>query len=178
MKYLQLKLTFILIFAFSFCFSQSLFIINEEPFMLEGKWEFITQLKESGQYHLENKKKKLDVLISVRKQEVFEFYDKSLSEKELVDRFYKWETDYWLQENGVKAEIFEIKKDNENNFIIWQLVIKDESASSKIDSNYFLYFVRNNKLISIGLNQKNDKKQMTEIEVIKFLEEIYFKKES
>lgn len=177
MKNLQLKLTLLLIFAFSFSFSQSMFLINDEPFLLQGKWEYRSQLKESGQYHLENEKKKLDVLISVRKREIFDFYDESLSERELVDKFYKWEKDYWQQENGLNAEVFEIKKDTENNFIIWQLVIDDKSVSSKRDSNYFLFSYRNKKLISISLNQKNDKKLMTENEVIKFLEEIYFKKE-
>lgn len=52
------SLIFILLSTFSFAQKVSPFQINGELFEIPGKWEFETQLKESGQFHLSNKKEK------------------------------------------------------------------------------------------------------------------------
>ena len=172
-----LILILILISSFAFAQKKSSFQINGELFEISGKWEYRTQLKESGQFHLTNKSEKLSLLISVRKPENFEFYQEGLTEKELLDKFYKWDYDYWASSNGVKTEVSEIKRDEENNYIIWKLTLKDMPQNNNKDhTSYLLYAIRNNKLIAINLTNDTDKKKpLTETESIDLLEKIYLK---
>ncbi|MGG7035461.1 MAG: hypothetical protein ACI7YS_09750 [Flavobacterium sp.] len=138
----------ILFSSLSFSQSKTPFLINDELFELPGKWEVKNFLKNSAQYHLYNKKKKLNVLISVRKPSIFEFYKDTLSQKQFLEKFYKWETDYWASENGLKAEVKDIKHNESDDFIIWRLTVKNVEANNGEDiiSN-ILYFMRNKKLI-------------------------------
>ncbi len=53
--------------------------------------------------------------ISVRKPENFEFYKEGLTDQELLNKFYAWEADYWASSKGVKAEVAEIKRNEEKN---------------------------------------------------------------
>lgn len=172
-----LTLIIILFSTISFGQKTSPFQINGELFEIPGKWEYRTQLKESGQFHLTNKKDKLSLLISVRKPENFEFYQKKLSEKELLNKFYKWEYDYWTSPNGIETEVSEIKNNGSNNYIIWKLIIKNMSQNDyKEQISYLLYAVKNNKLISINLTNNTDRKiPLTESESIELLEKIYLK---
>jgi len=166
---------FILFILFSGCaYSQSAtpVQINGELFELPGKWKFVTQLEESGQYHFSNKKKDLGIMISVRNASNFDFFDKSLSDQELVEKFYKWDADYWSEGYGVKAEISEIKRNPNPYYIIWKLIAKNALDDNTDVTNYFLYSYRNNNLISISLLD-NNKKNMAEKEIIEFLEKIY-----
>ena len=169
----------ILFLASSSSFAQKIspFQINGELFEIPGKWEFRTQLKESGQFHLTNKSEKLSLLISVRKPEKFEFYQEGLTEKELLNKFYKWESDYWTSSNGIKAEVSEVKQNEEKNYIIWKLTLKNMSQNdNKYQTSYLLYAVRNNNLISISLTNNTDKKKpLTETESTELLEKIYLK---
>jgi len=172
-----LTLIIILISTISFAQKISPFQINGELFEIPGKWEFRTQLKESGQFHLTNKKEKLSLLISVRNPEKFEFYQDNLTEKELLNKFYKWEYDYWASPNGIKTDVSEIKNNENKNYIIWKLIIKNMPENDNKDqTSYLLYALRNNKLIAINLTNNTDRKiPLTEIESIELLEKIYMK---
>lgn len=171
------SLIFILLSTFSFAQKVSPFQINGELFEIPGKWEFETQLKESGQFHLSNKKEKLSLLISVRKPEKFEFFQAGLSEIELLNKFYKWEYDYWSSSNGIQTEISETKRNDEKKYIIWKLTLKNMLQNNNKDqTSYLLYAVKNNNLISINLTNNTDKKKLfTESESIELLEKVYQK---
>lgn len=170
---------FILLLTCTFSFAQKKtpFQINGELFEVPGKWEYKNQLKSSGQFHLSNKDEKINLLISVRKPEKFEFYKEGITEKELLNAFYQWEYDYWASSNGVKAEVSEVKRNEEKNYIIWKIIIKDKSQDvSKDLTSYLLYAVRNNNLISFNLTNNTDKKNpLTETESVKLLEQTYLK---
>lgn len=170
-------LLFILLSNFSFAQKFSSFQINGELFEIPGKWEFKAQLKESGQYHLSNKKEKLSLLISVRKPEKFEFYQEGLSDIELLNKFYKWEYDYWNSSKGIKTEVSEIKRNNERKYIVWKITVKNMPQNNNKDqTSYILYAVRNDNLISINVTDNTDKKKLlTESEAVEFLEKIYLK---
>lgn len=163
--------------TYSFAQKKSHFQINGELFEVPGKWEYKDQLKHSGQFHLSNKNEKISLLISVRKPEKFEFYKEGLTENELLNAFYKWEYDYWTSPNGVKAEVSEIKRNEENNYIIWKVILKNRSEYDNKDlTSYLLYAVRNNNLISLTLTNNTDKKTpLTETESIERLEQTYLK---
>jgi len=163
---------FILFSSFSYAQSMTPLLINGESFELPGKWKFVTQLKESGQYHFTNKKKDLGIMISVRNASNFDFFSDSLSENELVEKFYTWDADYWTDNYGVKAEVSEIKRNTDPYYIIWKLFAKNALDNNTDVTNYFLYSFRNNNLISISLLD-NNKKNMPEKEIIEFLEKIY-----
>ena len=151
-------------------FSQSKFLINGEPFELSGKWETKGLNKKSGQYHLYNKKKKLNLLISVRKAKNFEFFNDSLSSRQLLEKWYKWEFDHW---SGEDVEIKRIKLDESINYILWSLNLKKLEGYSKGIFSTILYFVKNENLIGITLNDGSEKNHMTEDEIIKFMEDLY-----
>ncbi|MCD1116957.1 hypothetical protein [Chryseobacterium turcicum] len=171
--------TLVIVFISSFSFAQKVspFQINGELFEIPGKWEFKTQLKESGQFHLSNKKEKLNLLISVRKPEKFEFYQEGLNDAELLNKFYKWEYDYWNSSNGISTEVSETKRNEDKKYIIWKLIVKKVPENNDKDLiSYLLYAVRNNNLISINLTNNTDKKNsLTESESIELLEKVYLK---
>ncbi|MDN3691310.1 hypothetical protein QWZ06_03055 [Chryseobacterium tructae] len=166
-----------LISASSFAQKKTPFQINGELFEFPGKWEYKDQLKHSGQFYLSNKAEKIILSVSVRKPEKFEFYKEGLTEKELLNAFYKWEYDYWASSNGVKADVSEVKRNEEKNYIIWKITLKDKPQNDhKNLTSYLLYAVRNNKLISFNLTNNIEKKNpLTETESIELLEQIYLK---
>ena len=86
-KYFSILALF-LISTFSFAQKKTPFQINGELFEFPGKWEYKDQLKQSGQFRLSNKEEKINLLVSVRKPEKFEFYKAGLTEKELLNAFY------------------------------------------------------------------------------------------
>nr|WP_315026335.1 hypothetical protein [uncultured Chryseobacterium sp.] len=175
-KLLSIFLLF-LISTSSFAQKKTPFQINGELFEVPGKWEYKDQLKQSGQFRLSNKNEKINLLISVRKPEKFEFYKEGLTEKELLNAFYKWEYDYWSSPNGVKADVSEVKRNEEKNYIIWKIIIKGMPQNDHKDQTlYLLYAVRNNNLISLNLTNNTDKKNpLTETESIELLEQTYLK---
>lgn len=166
-----------LISIFSFAQKKTPFQINGELFEIPGKWEYKNQLKQSGKFHLSNKDEKISLLISVRKPEKFEFYKEGLTEKELLNAFYKWEYDYWASSSGVKAEVSEIKRNEGKNYIVWRIIVKNMPQNDHKDpTSYLLYAVRNNNLISFNLTNNTDKKiPLTEAESVELLEQSYLK---
>lgn len=166
-----------LISSSSFAQKKTPFQINGELFKVPGKWEYKDQLKQSGQFRLSNKDEKISLLISVRKPEKFEFYKEGLTEKELLNAYYKWEYDYWASSAGVKAEVSEVKRNEEKNYIIWKIIIKNMPQNDNKDrTSYLLYAVRNNNLISFNLTNNTDKKTpLTEAESVELLEQSYLK---
>lgn len=171
-------LLFLLVSMPSFAQKKTPFQINGELFEVPGKWEYRTQLKESGQFHLTNKSEKISMRISVRKPEKFEFYKEGLTEDELLNKFYAWEYDYWASSKGIKAEVAEIKRNEEKKYIIWKIVIKNSPQNNNKDLiTYLLYAVRNNNLISLNLTNNTDKTPpLTEAESVELLEQTYLKK--
>ena len=84
------------------------------------------------------------MLISVRKSEYFEFYEKDLTEKQLLDKFYKWEYNHWADSTGLKREVSEIKVNQEKNYIVWKLIIKDffyENENYKSLTSYIFNWI-------------------------------------
>lgn len=156
----------------SFTQNKSFYLINDELFKLKGDWEIEGQLESSGQYVLRNKKERLNLLISVRKPEYFKFYEKDLTEKQLLDRFYKWEYDHWADSTGLKSEVSEIKANTYKNYIVWKLTVKDiPDTDNESLTSYILYAVRNNRLISISISSR--KEEFTESYAVKYLEKLY-----
>ena len=172
MKLKLLKIFFsIFIFSnLSFGQTKSPFLINNELFELPGKWEHLGKIENSGQYSFSSKKLKLGLLISVRKSEVFDFYNKELSEFEFLNKFYIWETEFWGKDDG-NIEIEKIEVNETEKYIIWRLKIIDKSIES-----FMLSGVRNSKLIGISSSDNNKKEPKSRIEKIEFLKKIYFKK--
>ena len=175
-KYFSILALF-LISTFSFAQKKTPFQINGELFEFPGKWEYKDQLKQSGQFRLSNKEEKINLLVSVRKPEKFEFYKAGLTEKELLNVFYKWEYDYWASPTGVKAEVSEVKRSEDKNYIIWKIIVRNMPQNDHKDqTSYLLYAVRNNNLISFNLTNNTDKKiPLTEAESVELLEKIYLK---
>ena len=160
----------------TFAQKKSKYQINGELFELPGKWEFRNQIKESGQFHLVNKKDSSSLLISVRKPENFEFYRDGISDKELLNKFYQWESDYWSSSDGLQAEVSEILRDQREKYIIWKILIKNIESNNKDKISYLLYTVHHNKLIGITFSANSDRKiSLTNEEAVAFLKKIDIK---
>ncbi len=89
-----------------------------------------------------------------------------------------WEYDYWASSKGIKAEVAEIKRNEEKKYIIWKIVIKNNPQNNNKDlTTYLLYAIRNNNLISLNLTNNADKTPpLTEAESVELLEQTYLKK--
>lgn len=172
---LGLTLIMVLYSALTFAQKTTNFLINEELFELPGKWTTIGLLKNSGQYHIANKKEEISLLISVRKPEKFEFYTEGLSEYDLLNRYYRWEYDYWNSPSGLKSEVSEIIRSEEKKYIIWKIVLKNSPENNNNDKlSFLLYAVRNNKLLSVSLSAGIARKnELTESEATEYLKKIY-----
>ncbi|WP_310381456.1 hypothetical protein [Flavobacterium sp.] len=170
MKLLKIFFSIFIFSNLSFGQTKSPFLINNELFELPGKWEHLGKIENSGQYSFSNKKLKLGLLISVRKTEIFDFYNKELTEFEFLNKFYIWETEFWGKDDG-NVEIEKIEVNETEKYIIWRLKIIDKNIES-----FILSGVRNSKLIGISLSDNNKKEPKSRTEKIEFIMKIYFKK--
>ena len=150
--------------------TKSPFLINNELFELPGKWNYIGKIENSAQWSFSNKKLDFGLLINVRKFEIFEFYNKDLTELEFLNKFYTWETEFWAK-NDNNIEIEKIETNESEKYIIWRLRIIDKNLE-----NIILSGTRNNKLIGLSLSDNKGKKLRSRTEKVEFVKNIYLKK--
>lgn len=173
MKSKLLKIIFTLLIITNVSFGQKATpcLINNEMFILPGKWECIGKIENSVQWAFTDKKQKQTLLINVRKIEMFEFYNKELTDWEFLNKFYVWETDFWGKDDA-NIEIEKMETNEQEEYIIWRLKVKDKNVESFIFSG-----IRNNNLIGISLSDNDKIKLKNREEKIEFLKTIYFNKE-
>ena len=169
-KFLKLFFTIILFSNITFGQTKTFYSINDELFELPGKWEFIGKIESSAQWGFSNKKLEHILLINVRPIDMFEFYNKELSEFELLNKFYTWESESW-EKNDNNIEVEKIEVNEVEKYIIWRLKIKDKNME-----NYIIHGMKNNKLIGVSLSDNNKKKPKSRDEKIDFVKKIYFNK--
>lgn len=169
-KFLKVLFTIFIFSNLSFGQSKTPYLINNELFELPGKWKHIGKIENSAQWDFANKKLELTLLINVRKPEIFEFYNKEMTELEFLNKFYAWETEFWKKDDG-NIEIEKIETNETDKYIIWRLKIIDKNIESFIFSG-----IRNSKLIGLSLTDDNKKEPKSRAEKIEFLKNIYFKK--
>ena len=169
-KFLKVLFTIFIFSNLSFGQSKTPYLINNELFELPGKWKHIGKIENSAQWGFANKKLELTLLINVRKPEIFEFYNKEMTELEFLNKFYAWETEFWKKDDG-NIEIEKIETNETDKYIIWRLKIIDKNIESFIFSG-----IRNSKLIGLSLTDDNKKEPKSRAEKIEFLKNIYFKK--
>lgn len=172
MKYKFYKIFFIIILISNITFGQTKthYSINDELFELPGKWELNGKIEKSGQYSFSSKKLKLVLLISVRKKEIFDFYEKEITDFEFLNKFYAWETEYWAKDDN-NIEIEKIETNEIDKYIIWRLNIIDKNIES-----FIIHGIKKNKLVGIILSDNNKKNPKSRIENIEYVRNIYFKK--
>ena len=171
-KYILVKIFFLFFLFTNLSFGQKIspFLINNELFELPGKWEFIGKIENSAQWGFSNKKLKHILLINVRPIDKFEFYDKELSEFDLLNKFYIWESEHWAK-NDDNVEVEKIEVNETEKYIIWRLKIKDENLE-----NFIIHGMKNFKLIGVSLSDNNKEKPKSRAEKIDFVKKIYFNK--
>lgn len=143
-------------------------VIDSIAFHLTGKWQKVNHREESAQYGFVENESKLNISLSVRDPKEMEFYFDTLSNCGIVESYYNWESDYWTTEHKVKIQ--KLNQDSNNNFIVWYLAIPQ-------GENIILFGLKENRLISIHLNNSNDYNKMAEDEAIQFLTNIYIESE-
>jgi hypothetical protein len=139
-------------------------IINGVRFELLGSWEHINSNEESGQYGFLERESNINIAISVRKPEKMEFYKSELKGFDLIQAFYKWDSEYWAKDTNYKVS--KMSEDRLNYFIVWSIKIPQ-------GENIFLFGLKSDKIINISLNRSSGKKKMNDAEAINFLKNIY-----
>jgi hypothetical protein len=150
---------------------KSRFLINDEKFELFGKWEQKGYNKSSGQFVFKNERDTITLSISVREAKYFEFYNDTLSQEELLTKYYQWDADYWSKSGGLNAEVKKIK--SFPNYILWSLTLKNLPDNDNKDLvSYIVYFIRNDKLISKNINYGRKIDLVKEEEAVSYLERL------
>jgi hypothetical protein len=132
-------------------------------FVLPGKWTRIATNVNEGQSAFENADSKIVVSLSARLKSNFEFYNDTLSDYQLINTYYKWDSEYWKKDT--KYDVSEIKENENGKYIIWHL-------KTPQGGNYMLYGIKDNHLIGIQIPDKKLRKK----EDIIFLESLYLDK--
>ncbi len=150
-----------LIFA-QFAFSQKAdkFVINDYLVTFPKVVEVKNLNKVSGQYHFVDNKKS-NIQVSIRNASIMEFYNPNFDKTQLLEAYYKWDFDYW-KENSIGAEIKEISKKIDENYILWEIVHKEFST-------VFLFGFIDEKIVSISINNE----KISQSDKIKYLVNLY-----
>lgn len=104
---------------------------------IKGKWKRTNYNQISRQQFFTNNDS-ATIAIAKNYKEKYPFYSENKQDFELVNDFYKWDSEYYSKQ-GYKVEILEENKIE--NYIIWQI------TSEKAD-NVFLFGLQNNLIIN------------------------------
>ncbi|MCG2793055.1 MAG: hypothetical protein L6262_05885 [Weeksellaceae bacterium] len=143
------KLFLILVLSISISnFAQKSTFAALNDFMIElpGKWKH-TKDYQGSQFGFENKGLGGFLTVSIREAKKIEFFKpeySNLSDFELLDQFYKWDSDYWKE--NPKNEVLEINKDEINKIIIWKVKPQTEESSF----NYIVNGIQKGFIICIS----------------------------
>lgn len=140
--------------------------VNGVSFRLPGKWKEIGYRKESDQHSLLNENIRVNIGISARDPKPFEFYHNGLDGYDLVNAYYDWDSKYWS--TGQNVTIDKIVADTLNKIIIWSLLTPQ-------GENVLLFGLKSGKLISVSLNNSDEKKKMSRQTAVRFLKDIMVK---
>lgn len=148
-----------LFFLFTFLLSTLIFAQKSDKFMINDYLitfpkavTVIGQHPDSGAFgFIDHQKSKIQ--ISIRPAHIMEFYQEGLTPNELLEAYYKWDSDHW-KKNTINAEVKEIKKNLSENYILWS--ISSEYLSQKTD-NIMLFTIIDNNIVSLSFdNHKID----------------------
>lgn len=131
--------------------------LNGKLFKIPGSWEYTGLDQSSNQHFFQNDKGATG--LSYNEKIKYDFHDKTQTEKEQLESYYKWESNY-LKEQGQSIEI--LKRDEEQKYIIWKTTVE-------ASENMFLYTTNKDKFISYVIASS----EMTDTEKISYLEDFY-----
>jgi hypothetical protein len=131
---------------------------NSGVVKVQGKWELIETTNDSGQRFLKNKDGVI-IAIAENPKKAYPFYKKNIADFESVKLFYKWDSDYY-KENNFKVE--KIKENAKSEYIIWKYNDK------KMD-NVFLFGSSEDNFLNLLVYTNT----WSQEEKINFLENLY-----
>ena len=83
---------------------------------IPGKWDQLNTMDDSGQTYLKNKEGVI-IAIAQNPKKSYSFFKGNKSDFENVKEFYKWDSDYMI-ENHFKVD--KLKENSETEYIIWK----------------------------------------------------------
>ena len=169
-------LLFLIIPIISYAQKMNALELNGILFKFPEKFEYKGKNPDAGQHFFKTKKNMQTYTLSVRNKRNFEFYLDSLSNSEIIEKYFTWESDYWSDNsNGkIKTEVEKLKLNQENNLLFWKLRIIDKKFNDN-KWTVFLVGVIEDKIVSMSL--KDTKSESTDDQKIEFLKEIYLESE-
>ena len=162
MKNIKIIIVLILILP-NFIFSQdnkeyTTLKTNTNDVKIPGVWEQLNKMNDSGQTYMKNSEGTV-IAIAQNSKKMYSFYKKEETDFENVTLFYKWDSEYYV-ENKFKTEL--LKENSDLEYIIWKFNDK------KLD-NVFLFGSSKNNFLNLLVYTNN----WSEDKKIAFLEELY-----
>jgi len=124
---------------------------------IPGKWTRTNYNQVSRQQFFVNYDS-ATIAIAKSPKEKYPFFEETKEDFRLVFDFYKWDSEYWVQQGLTETKIKENKTDN---YIIWQI------TGEKVN-NLFLFGLKNNLIINYMVSS-----DWTESKKIDFLTDLY-----
>ena len=98
--------------------------------VMDGKWEKVKYLPNSKQHFFTNSQN-VTLAVSKNPKEKYGFYTPSMPDSTFTTEFYKWESDYWVQQ-GLEQKI--LSDQAKSGFIVWQV----ESVEKKVNNTFLV----------------------------------------
>ena len=133
--------------------------------IIPNEWKKTSYNQVSKQHFFQNSDL-TTIAIAKNLKEKYPFYKAEFNEKEFVEEFVKWDSEYWKGQ-GLETSIIENK--TENNFIIWNA--KNKSETKQEVNTIFLFGLKNNFVYGFSISSKT----WNEEQKITFLKNLYNK---
>ena len=125
---------------------------------IPGIWEKLNKMYDSGQTYMKNKEG-IVIAIAQNQKKAYPTFNKTKSDYENVNLFYKWDSDY-NAENKFETKL--LKENNKQEYIIWKYNDK------KLDNVFLFGSSKDNFLnLLVYTDRWNEEQKIT------FLEELY-----
>ncbi len=131
---------------------------DTEEIQVLGEWQKLNTTSDSGQRFLMNSDTVI-IAVAQNKKIAYPFYEKGISDFELVEKFHQWDTD-WLESNNTETK--QLKKDKKKEYIIWKY-------NDGTSDNVFLFGSSKDNFLNLLVYTE----KWTEEEKIQFLEQLY-----
>ena len=162
MNYFKIVLlTICLTSNFIFCQTEKEFTTlktNTSDVKIPGVWEQLNKMNDSGQTYMKNKEG-IIIAVAQNPKKAYPTFIKAKSDYENVNLFYKWDSDYYV-ENKFKTKL--LKENSKQEYIIWKY------NDNKLDNVFLFGSSKDNFLNLLVYTDKWSEEQK-----ITFLEELY-----
>ena len=133
--------------------------------IIPNEWKK-TSFNEVSRQHFFQDSRLNTISVAKNLKEKYPFYKETQTDKEFVNEFVKWDSEYW-KEQGLEIKVIENK--TENNYVVWNA--KKQNGTKTEVNTFFVFGVKNNFVYGFSGTSKN----WTDEQTIEFLKNLYNK---